>query len=1020
MTGPRAEPPTPERKRSRPARSHKWFGCLVLALALLAWAAPSGSARRPRALRNVGTTLEQCANGTTGIGSCTGTLTRRIARDNTGWITGDLNQNNSLYSEGDLVPFRSVITGLILDRTYTLTIGYDAVDDGLHAYDYLGSYNGSEHWPGPPPQLVIPCVGVADTAGQHACGTSPSTLPVPEDTNTTFPDGSHPPPQGSFSAWGGLLTDAAYVVDDPPIRTPRGGGTVERQIGVTFEADGPTVVLAWGGHIASVLDWGVGNTFVSGHSGASFHMSLHGVTGGNEGVKSLSIHANALAPAPALTTQVAPTTTTTDQTVIDTATLIGTPAAGLVTGAVQFFVCGPASTPPDCGQGGTPVGGPQVVNTIGGGPNGQATIAFPETGNGPIDPGHYCFRAEYTPSAVAQYSPAVHTDTTAECFVVTLPPPQLSVTKLCVPVTDPGLFNLLLDGTAVPNGTDVPCGGSRGPFETTVGTHTVSETAGTGTSLADYTSTIGGDCAADGSITLALGGSATCTITNVRLGDPTGFLTVSKVCVPANDPGQFEIHVDGTKVAELSCGETTVPIELPPGDHTVSEASGVRTSRSGYTTVISGDCAADGSVTVMANETAHCTIANTRIPPATTLTVRKVCFPVGDDGHFKVGIFTMDGHRVHRVVLTCHGTTGAVKVPPGTYVVRERGANGTDLNDYHRFIGGDCLSDGTVTVQAGDHARCRIVNVHKGPAPQPAELTVIKICVPADDGGRFDLTVDQQTQTDVACGESFGPVAVPAGQHHVSESAGTGTSLGDYTTTIGGACTADGLVTLAAGQQATCTITNVRSGTQPPEPPLEQTGTVEVEKQCLPAGTRGHFQLEFDEHIFFLACGESTGPVVVPVGHHRVGEVAVSRVTSRYTTTVGGDCAPDGSFTLSAGEHVLCIVTNTLVKPVPPLIPPAACYTLSVRHRTATVDKRVFVFARVHLGRRAVRGVQVFARGPGVSAVRTTGPTGRALFLLTPRRRGVLRVTVRKAFDCPKRPPKKIGVVGVATPPVTG
>jgi hypothetical protein len=309
------------------------------------------------------------------------------------------------------------------------------------------------------------------------------------------------------------------------------------------------------------------------------------------------------------------------------------------------------------------------------------------------------------------------------------------------------------------------------------------------------------------------------------------------------------------------------------------------------------------------------------------------------------------------------------------------------------------------------------VNVHKG--AKPAELTVTKICDPADDGGRFNLSVDDQTQTDVACGESFGPVAVPAGQHHVSESAGTGTSLGDYTTTIGGACAADGSVTLAAGQQATCTITNVNTGTSPPEPP-DETGTVEIEKQCLPAGTQGRFQLEFDETIFYLACGQSTGAVVVPVGHHRVGEVAVSQVTSRYTTTIGGDCAPDGSFTLSAGEHVLCTVTNTLVKPEPPLVPPDACHTLSVRHRTATVDKRVFVFARVHLGRVPVRGVQVFVRGPGVSAVRTTGRTGRALFVLTPRRRGILRVTIRKAFDCPKPPPHKIGVVGVATPPVTG
>jgi hypothetical protein len=169
----------------------------------------------------------------------------------------------------------------------------------------------------------------------------------------------------------------------------------------------------------------------------------------------------------------------------------------------------------------------------------------------------------------------------------------------------------------------------------------------------------------------------------------------------------------------------------------------------------------------------------------------------------------------------------------------------------------------------------------------------------------------------------------------------------------------------------------VRTSTQPPEPPLEQTGTVEIEKQCLPAGTRGRFQLEFDEHVFFLACGESTGPVVVAVGHNRVGEVAVSRVTSRYKTTVGGDCAPDGSFTLSAGEHVLCIVTNTLVKPVPPLIPPAACYALSVRHRTATVDKRVFVFARVHLGRRAGVVGGGHASGHRLSLRRAKLPFGR-------------------------------------------
>jgi hypothetical protein len=990
-------------------------GLLAGVLALLLFAAP-GSARRVRGTFSV--SPAQCANRENGpsnpINDCSGNA----------WINGNLNSTKSLYREGDFVPFRTEIDGLIAGRSYTIQIGYDAVQSGLHAYDYLGSFDASAA----PGQQIVPCSGIAGTAGPHACASgSPSTTRIPIDTATTFPPGASQAP-GNFSAWGAALTGAAYVNPVPiGVNTP---GTVERNINITFTANGPTVVLAWGGHLASLLDWGAGHTFVGTGSGSPFHMRMQqiGETGQppeSIGGQELSIQAAVLAPLPSpFTTQVNPTSITTEQTVVDTATLTAVAGRGPVTGQVQFFVCGPAAsaTAANCLQGGTRVGGPQVVvlSPPPNGPNGQATIAFPQPGEGPIDPGNYCFRAEYTPSDVAHYSPAVHpiAFTTTECFVATLPPPQLTVTKECVPVTDPGLFNLLLDGIAVPNGTDVPCGGSSGPFDTTAGMHMVSESAGTGTSLTDYTSTIGGDCTASGSITLGLGDSATCTITNVRLGDPTGFLTVSKVCVPANDPGQFEIHVDGTKLAELSCGETTVPIELSPGGHTVSEASGRRTSRAGYTTVISGDCAADGTVTVVANETKHCTITNTRIPSATTLTVRKVCFPVGDDGHFRVGIFTIHGRPVHRVVLTCPGTTGAVRVHPGTYVIRERGANGTDLSDYNRFIGGDCLPNGTVTLQAGDHARCRIVNVRKSTGPLPGELTVIKICVPGDDGGRFNLTIDGQTEADVACGDSFGPVAVPAGQHHVSESAGTGTSLSDYTTTIGGACAADGSVTLVAGQQAICTITNVRTGTSPPEPP-DETGTVEVEKQCKPAGTKGNFQLELDEHIFHLACGESTGPVVIPVGDHRVGEVAVSRITSRVTTTIGGDCASSGSFALSAGEHIMCIVTNTLVAPIRPPKPPPACYTLTARPRMATVG-RVRVVARVHLGRRPIPGVRVYAVGPGVSAVRTTGPTGQAVFLLAILRPGILRVTIRKAFDCPRRPPKHIGVLGTPTPPVTG
>ena len=1004
----------------------RWARAVVVPLVLLAFLAlPGNAARRPRA--TFGTSPTQCANRENGpsnpINDCAGTA----------WINGSLNDNKSLYREGYFVPFRTPITGLTADRTYSLRIGYDALVGGLHAYDYLGSFDASAA----PGQRIVPCSGIGGTAGPHACGHNPSTLPVPKDTHTTFPPGAGQA-SGNFSAWGGTLTGAAYVTPATPIGVTT-TGSVARSIDVTFRADGPTVVLAWGGHLASLLDWGAGNTFVGAGSGSPFHMRMEqiqesGQPPTNIGGQELSIQAAALAPLPSpFTTQVAPTSITTEQTVVDTATLTGAPGRGPVTGQVQFFICGPAASAAAaaCLQGGTRVGGPQVVVgiTSPNGLTGQATIAFPQPGEGAIDPGNYCFRAEYTPSPTAQYSPAVHPTafTTTECFVVTLPPPRLTVTKLCAPANDPGLFNLLVDGAphgGAP-GTNVPCGGTTGAIQVGPGTHTVSESAGTGTDLGNYTSTIDGDCAANGSITLALGERATCTITNVRnAATPPAELTVHKICNPTDDPGQFEIHIDGfnmngLNVATLACGESVGPVPLAPGSYTLSEAGVPPTSLSDYTTVIDGACAANGTITLASGDSATCTFTNTRIPPTTTLTVRKVCFPLGDNGHFRVGFFTLSGRPVHRVVLTCRGTTGAVQLRPGTYVVRERGANGTNLSDYRRFIGGDCLSNGTVTLHEGEHARCRIVNVRRRPGPQPAQLTVTKICVPADDGGRFNLTVDGQTEADVACGHSSGPVAVPPGQHHVSETAGTGTSLSDYTTTIGGACAADGSVTLAAGQQATCTITNVRTGPSPPEPP-DETGTVEIQKQCKPADTQGIFHLEIDEHVFHLACGQSTGPVTIPVGDHRVGELAVNGITSRFRTTISGMCLPSGFFTMSAGQHITCVVTNTLVPLRPPLKPPAACYRLTVNRRMVTVGGRVPIVAHVHLGRRPIQGVRVYAAGPGVSGVRTTGRNGRALFLVSLQRPGILSLAIRKAYACPKQDPVKIGVLGVSQPSLTG
>lgn len=82
--------------------------------------------------------------------------------------------------------------------------------------------------------------------------------------------------------------------------------------------------------------------------------------------------------------------------------------------------------------------------------------------------------------------------------------PQLIVNK--VVVNDNGGTKVIVDFPLFVDGGSVVSGVTN---TTTIGVHTVSETTSSG-----YTSTIGGDCAANGTITLALGDVKTCTIVN--------------------------------------------------------------------------------------------------------------------------------------------------------------------------------------------------------------------------------------------------------------------------------------------------------------------------------------------------------------------------------------------------------------------------------------------------------------------------------------------------------------------------
>lgn len=140
------------------------------------------------------------------------------------------------------------VAELVVGATNTLTISYDTTKDGKHALDYLTDYDRTES------VNNNPCSGVA------GCNlVSENTFPIPLDPDVTkgkdqilgnADDITQIP--GSFSIFGGTITGvSAYTLDGPYT------GDSTRFITITFTSDVVNPVMAWGGHIATRLNWGI-------------------------------------------------------------------------------------------------------------------------------------------------------------------------------------------------------------------------------------------------------------------------------------------------------------------------------------------------------------------------------------------------------------------------------------------------------------------------------------------------------------------------------------------------------------------------------------------------------------------------------------------------------------------------------------------------------------------------------------------------------------------------------------------
>ena len=155
---------------------------LISTVGFVGIASQSSAKPSPKiAVQRVNIGLQQCA---TIPEVCNTTDSRQ-------WQTGNLNRNNSSYYEGQSVPYRAAFTDLTVGQVYMLSIGWDSTKNGLHAHDYLTSFDYSI-------ADAVPC-------DELVCGEEkPSTMPIPKDPALSGINQV----EGVFTAYGATFTDA--------------------------------------------------------------------------------------------------------------------------------------------------------------------------------------------------------------------------------------------------------------------------------------------------------------------------------------------------------------------------------------------------------------------------------------------------------------------------------------------------------------------------------------------------------------------------------------------------------------------------------------------------------------------------------------------------------------------------------------------------------------------------------------------------------------------------------------------
>jgi hypothetical protein len=447
-------------------------------------------------------------------------------------------------------------------------------------------------------------------------------------------------------------------------------------------------------------------------------------------------------------------------------------------------------------------------------------------------------------------------------------------------------------------------------------------------------------------LTLYAGTTASCEFINTA---DTHLTLVKEVDGGTSTPADWTLIGTGPTVITGKTGDTTVTnAVVTPGTYSLSE-TGSPTGTGTYTaawTCVNADktpvTITDGKVTLTTGADVTCTATNTWQAPPTHLTLVKTVV----NGTGGTGVPT-DWTLTGTGPTTITGKTGDTTVTnavvtPGTYSLSETGSP-TGTGTYTAAwtcVNADktpvTITDGKVTLTTGADVTCTATNTWQAPPPPPdTHLTLVKTVINGTGGTGvptdWTLTGTGPTTITGKTGDTTVTNAVVTpGTYSLSE---TGSPTGPGTYTAAWTCvnadktpvTMHGTtVTLAVGDDITCTATNTWQA--PPPPPDTHLTLVKT----VVNGTGGTGK-STDWSLIATGPTSFTGitgtaqvtNVLVKPGDYTLtesgGPVAGTGTYTAAWTCVNADKTPvtlhGTTVTLAVGDDITCTATNTWQAP---------------------------------------------------------------------------------------------------------